>query len=330
MKSKPGEGKSDGDEKGSPAPQNQNADRPKHTDKASDASGEKSNNAAQSPSTSKHQSDSSGETAGDRSGGGEQGGGQRADRSGEGSSGSHTPGDEGGSQANERGEGEAGTKTAEEGEKGVKGEKGMKGGEGTEANGGEKTSPGDSGESGAESRQGVAGQQEGAPSGVPGGGGKPGTASKGASSSETAEASADEANLEYAKRQTTLALEYLRDQLEKKNSELLDRLGWTEEDARRFLNRWEAMQHSAKEEGPDGANAKKLFDDAVRSLGLRRHTVELRHGGIATEQRQTLRDAGRFAPPPDWADQFREYTRGVAGGASAGDERKQEGKDAAK
>jgi hypothetical protein len=90
------------------------------------------------------------------------------------------------------------------------------------------------------------------------------------------------------------------------------------------------MQHSAKEEGPDGANAKKLFDDAVRSLGLRRHTVELRHGGIATEQRQTLRDAGRFAPPPDWADQFREYTRGVAGGASAGDERKQEGKDAAK
>ncbi len=33
---------------------------------------------------------------------------------------------------------------------------------------------------------------------------------------------------------------------------------------------------------------------------------------MKSDRIRDLRDAGRFAPPEDWAEQFREYTRGVA------------------
>jgi collagen type III alpha len=111
-----------------------------------------------------------------------------------------------------------------------------------------------------------------------------------------------------------LALEHLREQLAKEKPEVLERLGWTKDDARRFLDRWELMKQAAGKQGPAGTAARQQFDDALRSLGLRPRGTELRHGGIQTDQLQKLRDAGRFAPPPEWAEQFREYTRGVAGG----------------
>ena len=120
--------------------------------------------------------------------------------------------------------------------------------------------------------------------------------------------------MEYARRQSELALEHLRDQLAKEKPALLERLGWSKDDARRFLQRWEQMRQSAAQPGPDGKTAREHFDDALRSLGLRARGTELRHGDVPTDQPQGNRDASRFAPPPDWAEQFREYTRGVAGG----------------
>ena len=100
----------------------------------------------------------------------------------------------------------------------------------------------------------------------------------------------------------------------KEKPELLERLGWTKDDARRFLARWEEMRRSAVENGAAGKMAKKRFDDALKSLGLRPRGTELKRGGVETEKSGTPRDAGRFAPPPDWADQFRAYTRGISGG----------------
>ena len=85
-------------------------------------------------------------------------------------------------------------------------------------------------------------------------------------------------------------------------------------DARRFLERWEQMQRAAAQKGSAGEAARRQFDDALRSLGLRAHGTELRRGGVTAEEPQNLREAGHSAPPPDWAEQFREYTRGVAGG----------------
>ena len=154
---------------------------------------------------------------------------------------------------------------------------------------------------------------------IGGGANGPGTKSDAAAPPpEAVESPADEANLEYARRQSELALEYLRDQLAKEKPAVLEQLGWTKDDARRFLDRWEAMRRAAVEKGPAGESARKQLEDALRSLGLRPRGTELRHGGLKAEQPQNLRDAGRFAPPPDWAEQLREYTRGVAGGQRKG------------
>lgn len=150
--------------------------------------------------------------------------------------------------------------------------------------------------------------------GQPAGGVADGKAEGATTPPETSDNAADEANLEYTRRQTQLALEYLRDQLAKEKPKLLERLGWSKDDARRFIERWEAMQRAAAEKGPTGEAARKHLDDALRSLGLRSGKVELRRGRTTIDKPQDLRDSGRFAPPPGWEEQFREYTRGVAGG----------------
>ena len=108
-------------------------------------------------------------------------------------------------------------------------------------------------------------------------------------------------------------LEHLRDQLAKDKPALLDRLGWTKEDARRFIDRWEEMKRLAAEAGPQGDAARKELNDALRSLGLRPRGTELRHGGVAADKPENQRDARNSAPPPDWDEQMRAYTRGVAG-----------------
>ena len=108
-------------------------------------------------------------------------------------------------------------------------------------------------------------------------------------------------------------MEYLRDQLAKEKPALLDRLGWTKEDAQRFIDRWEEMKRLAAEAGPQGDAARKDFNDAIRSLGLRPRGTELRHGGVASDKPANQHDARNSVPPPDWDEQMRAYTRGVAG-----------------
>ncbi len=150
------------------------------------------------------------------------------------------------------------------------------------------------------------------PAGVPGGGNRQ-PKSTDAKPPEPPDNATDEANAEYARRQTELALQHLRDVMAQEKPELLDRLGWTKDDARRFLDRWEAMRAAAAGKDAKGEAARKQLNDAIRSLGLRPQGTELRGGGVAPDAAQKLRDPGRFAPPADWAEQLRAYTRGVGG-----------------
>jgi hypothetical protein len=126
------------------------------------------------------------------------------------------------------------------------------------------------------------------------------------------ETPADPANLAYAEKQTELALEHLRDQLAKEKHGLLDRLGWTKEDAKQFLDRWEGMRREAKQQGPKGEEARKRLNETLQSLGLRPRGTTIGRGAVPADQQQNLRDAGRFAAPPEWAEQYRDYTRGIA------------------
>ena len=331
---RPGPGEQSGDETGSPLPQEEAQQRDKQRpDKPGQAPGERKEDDAQSPGMGNKESDAKSDTAGDRKGGGEKGGGQQSDQPGVGGPGSNTPADEGASQADEQGEGATGSRPGDgqESKEPTGSEQktpgsghGKRDAEGSEMPGGkhdaqQQSESDDSNERGEPlenpDKSGIPtgkGQKpEG--SGAVTGGGKPGKAGP-TDLSGSGDESADRANLDYARRQTTLALEHLRDQVAKENPELLKRLGWTKADARRFLARWEEMQRAAENKGVAGEKAKKRFDDALKSLGLRPRGTELKRGGVETEKSGTPRDAGRFAPPPDWADQFRAYTRGISGG----------------
>lgn len=348
----PGAGEDAGEEHGAPMPQTDNDPRQKKPGKSSDATGEKKGDQAQSPGTSKRQSDSKGDTAGDRTGGGAKGGGQQANQEGVGGSGTHTPDDEGGSAADEQGNGEISNKPGDQaaakkptgsdkqqatpggregdaaGPKQGKGSNGKPTGPndqmpGQEPPGGQSASQEDSAGQGMPQQNPAEGGTPGKSTsqgpqtpgtGSPTAGGRQDDQSESQATPESVDSEAEQANLEYAQRQTALALEYLRDQLAKDKPEVLDRLGWTREDAKHFIARWDEMQRAAAQKGSAGDAARKHLSDTLRSLGLRPRGTELRRGGLKADQPENLRDAGRFAPPPDWAEQFREYTKGVSGG----------------
>lgn len=133
---------------------------------------------------------------------------------------------------------------------------------------------------------------------------------------EEANVPGDPYNREFAEKQTTLALEYLKDQLakEKPDPKLLEQLGWSRQDLEKFVNRWETMRRAAAEPGPSGEAAQRRFDEALKSLGLRPRGTVLRGGSTSRDQMRNLKEAGRFDPPPEWSEMLRAYNRGVAGG----------------
>ena len=100
----------------------------------------------------------------------------------------------------------------------------------------------------------------------------------------------------------------------KDKSELLEQLGWSREDATRFIERWQKMQQAAEQAGPQGEKARKSLAEAIKSLGLRPHGTQLQGGQTTRDTQQDLREARHTDTPADWAEQVREYTKGVATG----------------
>lgn len=123
---------------------------------------------------------------------------------------------------------------------------------------------------------------------------------------------ADAANLEYARKQTDLVLETLADQMKRQqvDQRLLDKLGWTEADMKRFVERWQQLKAAANENNPDANEAQRELDDALRSLGLRRG--ELRQSNVTDDQNRNLRQGYRGAVPLEYQERLRAYNQGVS------------------
>lgn len=124
----------------------------------------------------------------------------------------------------------------------------------------------------------------------------------------------DDPNLEYANKATDLALEHLKDQMDRADSNLLDRLGWSPEEAKEFIKRWEQMKRAAAQGDTQGKTARGSLDEALKSLGLRPHGTQLRGDETQSDQLRGMRESGRYAAPGDWNEWLKAYTRGVAGG----------------
>jgi hypothetical protein len=311
-----GGGQDSQDQSGSPKSDNQNADRPKQ---GGAGGGQKQpSEGAQSPSQSSRQSDSQGDSQGDQSGGGGQGGGQGSQQQGNDSSGSQSSADQGAGASQESGAGDSASRpgsqqTADDPTNTPGTQKGY--GSSTQPTPGGQ-GPGAASDSQSESR--TAERPSGQPSpgdtqnrgqGLPLGGGRPGEADPRGFDLAREVPAGEEPNLEYARRTTDLVLEYLRDQQQKPDPKLLERLRWTEDDLRQFLDRWENLRRSSA--GDDGGQ--RDLNDALRSLGLRPDQQAARRITSPADAQQGLRDAGSQSnPPAKYLEQFNAFRKGTA------------------
>ncbi len=328
-KGESGAGQKSADKQGSPSPQKDSKARDKSQSPSSDdPESKEDSNQAQSPSQNENESDSQGQDDGDRSGGGKRGGGQKANKPGTGGAGQNTAADEGAGASEQKGDGETSNRAGEDkqadGKTGKSGNQRGKGSKSQEAksNAGEQLPPGTDSEDSAKGETSPDAARDGQSSA---GGGVPtgGNTDSQSDDSEPAERPyrtapevADEANLEFAREASDLALSHLKDELAKDqpDANLLKDLGWSRDDLQKFVSRWEQMQREAKTPGTKGETARRELDDTLKSLGLRPRATSLKEDSARDDDVRGLRESRKSSPPPEYAEQVKAYKQGTARG----------------
>ncbi|MEX0677165.1 MAG: hypothetical protein WD063_08830 [Pirellulales bacterium] len=281
---------------------------------------------AQSPNTSERESDTESAQDGEQSGGGKRGGGQKANKSGTGGAGQNTAADDGAGRSDDAGDGETSNRAGGDRQADREtGQSGSKTGPGSRT----KSSDGENEQSGGQnapqqpsdssSAQPPSGQN---PEGAGAQGGQNPSATRPGSSTPREQKwkpgvdKADEANLEYARKATGLALEHLKDQLKKEqpDHQLLDRLGWSRKDLENFVKRWDAMRKDAEAPGDQGAGLRRELDETLRSLGLRPRATTLKSNQRRDDRSQGYQESPHTTPPPEYTESFKAYTQGTARG----------------
>jgi hypothetical protein len=115
-------------------------------------------------------------------------------------------------------------------------------------------------------------------------------------------------DLEHARNAANLAIEHLRDSLAKGRTDVLDELGWTPDQARAFLERWQQMQQNASQGDP---RQRAEFEKAVRSLGLRPEGVRSSRA-VPTDHKGGQAEGRRSRPPSDYREQFKAFMQGTS------------------
>ena len=160
---------------------------------------------------------------------------------------------------------------------------------------------------------------QGSPSAQEGGGG--GQSSNAIPPGPEQEAAAgDAANLDYARQQTDLVLNRLTDQSKRGqvDQEMLDKVGWTQEELQRFLQRWKNLKSLAASTDDQAQSAQTELNAALRSLGLhknRRMSYEANH---TQDNQRDLRDTYRSRVPAAFVERMRAYVKGTAKGEERG------------
>lgn len=271
---------------------------------------------------SQRQSDSKGGQSGDKSGGGKKGPGQGANQAGNDSAGQNSSSDDGAGQSTDSGPGDTasrrGQKQPSASPTGSTGDQAGPGSGNRPASPGQNASQpsGGSPPTGQQPPSATDGktQQPGQGSGTPTGGGLPSNPPPSGATDTSSAAEAppgDAANLEFSRRATDMVLEQLRDQQEHPDRELLDKLGWSPEQLRAFVERWQKLKQHAQED----AGGQRELDESLRGLGLAPSVDTRRRGGTRTDAVRGLQESGnQSAPPASYRDQFRAFKKGAARG----------------
>lgn len=125
------------------------------------------------------------------------------------------------------------------------------------------------------------------------------------------EVGGDQANLDFARKQTDLVLKKLSDQLDKKqvDRDLLEKLGWTQQELEQFVSRWKASKQAAKK--PGNRDAQQELDAALRSLGMRPNQLG-QQAEVREDQLRDLSSGYRGKVPAKFRNRLRDYNRGVS------------------
>ncbi len=115
-------------------------------------------------------------------------------------------------------------------------------------------------------------------------------------------------DVEHARNAANLAIEHLRESLAKGRTDVLEDLGWTPEQARAFLDRWQQMQQNAATGDP---SQRAEFEKAVKSLGLRPGGVQSSRE-VPVDRKGGQAEGRRSRPPSDYREQFKAFMQGTS------------------
>ncbi len=117
---------------------------------------------------------------------------------------------------------------------------------------------------------------------------------------------ADPANKEYADKVTDLALDYLKQQKDQPDPELLKRLKWSEEDLKKFLDRWTEAKELAKTD----PNKKRELDETLKLLSKQQFkSKEQDVKDRDDELKGFLEEGVRIRPPESLRPGFEQFRK---------------------
>ena len=118
-----------------------------------------------------------------------------------------------------------------------------------------------------------------------------------------------EQELDNARNAADLAIEHLRRSLASGRSDVLEELGWTRDQARAFLDRWESMRKLSDSPDP---RKRGEFERTLRSLGLRPAGVQSSRD-VPADVKGGQAEGRRSRPPGDYRERFKAFLQGTSG-----------------
>ena len=123
------------------------------------------------------------------------------------------------------------------------------------------------------------------------------------------------ANLEYNKQATELVLKRLQDGLERGDvdPELLEQLGWTEAEMKRFAERLGKHLQESKslEETPESLARRQQFEEMLKSLDLKKQGTK-RSGENSPQRDVNTIESKRANVPPQYKKAYEQFTKDLA------------------
>ncbi len=121
----------------------------------------------------------------------------------------------------------------------------------------------------------------------------------------------DPVNVDYAKKAADMVLDYIEETRDAPDRELLDKLNWTEQDLKRFADRWQNVREMGQASDVDPTRSRDV-EEALKSLGMRPPTEAGDKVKDSADSLRGIRDAGNRKPPPAaYRDAFDAFRRAV-------------------